>query len=270
LIIDSELASDDLTLDVTSRWRPFPAKGAKLPQILEGVSGSFAIAGNILSKASVPLELVPGLPISGTGRLDTTVRLKDGTLQPGSSYSFDYDSFRIGVLGLTAAGSAKLAGATRSGGDLPRTELTIDLDSFEFLNPEDASVGIQGTGLAVLAAWDGQSLAHWKPATSVDVVLRSATISDVGVVGRRLPVNLGLAVTSGTGTLSARLAVDADRQASGQMELTTQQLRLEARGVPMRADLGVHTTLTRGDLQERRFEIAEATITVDNAMNEAL
>jgi hypothetical protein len=38
----------------------------------------------------------------------------------------------------------------------------------------------------------------------------------------------------------------------------------------MRADLGVHTTLTRGDLQERRFEIAEATITVDNAMNEAL
>jgi len=45
---------------------------------------------------------------------------------------------------------------------------------------------------------------------------------------------------------------------------------LEARGVPMRADLGIHTTLTRGDLQARRFEIAEATITVDNAMNEAL
>ena len=81
LIIDSEVASDDLALDVTSRWRAFPAKGAKLPQILEGASGSFAIAGNIHSKASVPIELVPGLPISGTGRLDTTLRLKDGTLQ---------------------------------------------------------------------------------------------------------------------------------------------------------------------------------------------
>jgi hypothetical protein len=148
--------------------------------------------------------------------------------------------------------------------------VTIDLDSFEFRNPEDASVGIHGSGLAVRAAWDGQSLAHWKPATSVEVELPPATISDVGVVGRLLPVNLGFAVTSGTGTLSARLAVDADRQASGQMDLATQQLRLEARGVPMRADLGIHTTLTRGDLQERRFEIAEATITVDNAMNEAL
>lgn len=101
LIIDSEVASDDLTLDVTSRWRTFPAKGAKLPQILEGVSGSFA---------------------------------------------------------------------------------------------------------------------HWKPATSVEVELPPAEISDVGVVGRLLPVNLGFAVTSGTGTLSARIAVDADRQASGQLE----------------------------------------------------
>jgi hypothetical protein len=270
LIIDSEVASDDLTLDVTSRWQAFPAKGAKLPQILEGVSGSFAIAGNIHSKASVPIELVPGLPISATGRLDTTLRLEDGTLQPDSSYAFTSDGLRVGLLGLTVVGSAKVAGTTRAGDSGPRTEVTIDLDSFEFLNPEDASVGIHGSGLAVRAAWDGQSLAHWKPATSVEVELPPAEISDVGVVGRLLPVNLGFDVTSGTGTLSARLAVDADRQASGQLDLTTQQLRLEARGVPMRADLGIHTTLARGDLQERRFEIAEATITVDNAVNEAL
>jgi hypothetical protein len=98
--------------------------------------------------------------------------------------------------------------------------VTIDLDSFEFLNPEDASVGIHGSGLAVRAAWDGQSLAHWKPATSVEVELPPAEISDVGVVGRLLPVN-GPDVTSGTGTLSAQLAVDADRQASGQLDLTT-------------------------------------------------
>jgi len=270
LIIDSEVASDDLTLDVTSRWRAFPAKGAKLPQILEGVSGSFAIAGDIHTKTSVPIELVPGLPISGTGRLDTTLRLKDGTLQPDSSYAFTSDDLRVGLLGLTAVGSAKVAGTTRAGESDPRTEVTIDLDSFELLNPEDAAVGIHGSGLAVRASWDGQSLAHWKPATSVEVELPPAEISDVGVVGRLLPVNLGFAVTSGTGTLSARLAVDADRQASGQMDLTTQQLRLEARGVPMRADLGVHATLTRGDLQQRRFEIAEATITVDNAVNESL
>ncbi|PWB70549.1 MAG: hypothetical protein C3F15_13800 [Holophagae bacterium] len=268
LIIDSELASDDLALDVTSRWRPFPAKGAKLPQILEGVSGSFAIAGDIHAKASVPIELVPGLPISGTGRLDATLRLKDGTLQPDSSYSVRYDDLRVGVLGLTAAGTAKLAGTTRAGKDGPRTEVAIDLDSFEFLNPEGAAVGIHGSGLTVRAAWDGQSLAHWKPATSVEVELPPATISDVGVVGGLLPVNLGFAVTSGTGTLSARLAVDADRQASGQLDLESQQLRLTARDVPIRADLGVHATLTRGDLVARRFEIAEATVTVDNAQRD--
>jgi len=270
LIIDSEVASDDLSLDVTSRWRAFPAKGAKPPQILGGVSGSFAIAGDIHSGASVPIELVPGLPISGTGRLDTTLRLKDGTLQPDSSYAFASDGLRVGLLGLTAVGSAKVAGTTRAGDSGPRTEVTIDLDSFEFLNPEDAAVGIKGSGLAVRAAWDGQSLAHWKPATSVEVELPPAEISNIGVVGGLLPVNLGFAVTSGTGTLSARIAVDADRQASGQLDLTSQQVRGTARDIPIRADLGVHATLTRGDLQERHFEIAEATVTVDNAVNESL
>jgi hypothetical protein len=268
LTIDSEVASDDLTLDISSLFRPFPAKGAKLPQILGGASGSFAIAGNILSKASVPIELVPGLPISGTGRLDTTLRLKDGTLQPGSSYSFNYDSFRIGVLGLTAAGSAKLAGTTRSGDDQPLTELTIDVDSPQFLSQADESVGVQGTSLSVHAVWDGQSLARWKRARAVELELPPAEIKDMAVIGSLLPPPWGFGLASGTGTLSARLAVDADRQASGQLDLASRQLRVNARGIPMQADLGVHATLTRGDLPGRRFEIAESTITIDNAQRD--
>jgi hypothetical protein len=270
LIVDSEVASDDLTVDASSRWRSFPAKGAKLPQIMGGVSGSFAIAGNIHSKASVPFQLIPGVPISGTGRLDLTLRLKDGMLQPDSSYSFNYDSFRIGLMGLTATGSAKLAGTTRSGDDQPVTELTIDVDSPQFLSPADEAVGVQGTSLSLHALWDGQSLAQWKHATSAEIELPPAEIKNMGVIGQLLPPQLDFGVASGTGTLSARLAVNADRQASGQLDLDSKELRMDTRGVPIRADLGVHAALTRGDLPQRRFEIAEATITIDNAINEGL
>ncbi|HPA80888.1 MAG TPA: hypothetical protein PLS95_08765 [Thermoanaerobaculales bacterium] len=268
LTIDSELASDDLNLDVSSRFRSFPAKGAKLPQILAGASGSFAIAGNIRSKASVPIELVPGLPISGTGRLDITLRLRDGVLQPDSAYTFDYDSFRVGVLGLTAAGSAKLAGTTRSGDNQPVTELTIDVVSPQFLSSADEAVGIEGSSLRLHALWDGQSLAQWKKATFAEIELPSAQIRDISVIGRLLPPQWGFGLASGTGTLSGRLSVDADRQASGQLDLESRQLRVSARGIPMRADLGVHATLTRGDLPGRVFEVAETTITIDDAQRD--
>jgi hypothetical protein len=264
------VASDDLTLDVSSRWRSFPAKGAKLPQILAGVSGSFAIAGDIHAKASVPIHLVPGMPISGTGRLDATIRLKDGTVRPDSSYSFESEDLRVGLLGLTAVGSATVAGTTHAGDNGPRTELAIDLASFEFLGAENASIGVEGSGLAVRAAWDDLSLAEWKPATTVEVEVPPAQIRDISIIDRLLPPQLNLAVESGTGTLSGRVAVDADRKASGQLDLESKELRVRVRDVPIRADLGVHATLTQGDLPEHRFEISEATITVDNAVNEGL
>jgi hypothetical protein len=269
LLIDSEPAIDGLALDIVSRWRAFPAKGAKLAQVLGAASGTFAIAGDIRTKASVPIELVPGMPIWATGRLDTKLLLEDGSLQPGSSYALDSDGFRIGLLGLTAAGSAKVTATTRAAEGRPLTEASIDLDSFSLLDPADASVGVQGSGLAVRATWDGLSLADYRPANSVDVVLPQTEITDVGVLGGLVPPQWGVAVASGTGTVSGRLAVDADRQASGHLDLESTQLRMMARGTPMRADLRIDATLARGDLPQRRFEVPHATVTIENAINEA-
>jgi hypothetical protein len=268
LFLDSEAAIDDLAIDITSRWKPFPAKGAKLPRILGGISGTFAIAGTTRTGASIPIELVPGLPISAAGRFETTLRLADGALQPGSSYSSRSESLRLGLLGLTAAGSARVVGATRATEGRPLTELKVDLDSFSLFDPADATVGVRGSGLAVRATWDGLSLADYKPATSVDVVLPPTEISDVGVFGALLPPPWGLDLSSGTGTVSAHLAVDAERRASGQFDLESTQIRVKTRGTPIRADLGVHATLARGDLKQRRFEVPAATVTIENVVNE--
>jgi len=146
---------------------------------------------------------------------------------------------------------------------------TIDLDSFSLFDPADATVGIQGSGLAVRAAWDGLSLGDYKPATSVEITLPPTEISDVGVFGALLPPPWGLDLASGTGTVSAHLAVDADRQASGRLDLESRQLRVKTRGTPLRADLGIHAALARGDLKQRRFEVPEASVTIENVVNEA-
>ena len=151
----------------------------------------------------------------------------DGALQPGRSYASRSESLRIGLLGLTAAGSARVVGATRATEGRPRSELSVDLDSFSLFDPADATVGVRGSGLAVRATWDGLSLAHWKPATSVEVELPPTEISDVGVFGRLLPWPGASSSRRGPGTVSAHLAVDADRQASGRLDLDHEQLRVE-------------------------------------------
>ncbi len=265
LLIDSEVAIDNLAIDVTSRWRPFPAKGAKLPQILGGISGRVAIAATIRAAAAVPLELVPGLPVKATGRMETTLQLENGALLPGSTYSLTSDDLSVGLLGLTAAGTARLAATTGAGPERPRTDLAIDLESFAIFDPADAAVGVRGAGLAVRASWDGLSLADFRPATAVEITVPPTEISDVGVFGALLPPPWGLDLTAGTGTLSARLAVDAERIANGRFDLESQQLRLKTRGTPMRADLAVHAERARGDLAARRFEVPGATIAIANA-----
>lgn len=264
VVIDGELASADLTLDVDTRWKAFAPKGTKFRQVLGGISGTLAIAGDLFAKASVPVELVPGLPISGTGRLDTTLRLRDGVLQTGSTYSLDSDRFTIGLLGLNAVGSAKVSGST--GGDGAATELNVDLGAFQFVDPGNAVTGVDGSGLTLRAVWDTLSLGESSPPTSVDVELPKAEITDVRVVGQLLPPNDKISIESGTGTVSGRLSVDESESASGKIDLTANDILLEAQGTPLRADLAVHAKLDRGSLRTRAFEVSDTTIKISDVV----
>lgn len=267
LIIDGELASDNLVLDVDSRWRAFPPKGTKLPQVLGGISGTLAIAGDLYAKVSVPVELVPGLPLAGTGHLDTTLRLDDGVLQPGSTYSLESDSFSVGLLGLTAVGSAILSGSTDRSGHSTVTELAVELGDYRFLDPTNSAVGVEGPGLTVRAVWEGLSLAENAAPATVEVDLPPADIRDMGVVGSLLPPQRNLSIDSGTGEVSGRLSVDGSGAAKGHIDLTADDMQLTANGVPMQSDLAVHAKLDSGLLQTREFTVSNTTISVTDTVN---
>lgn len=267
LLIDGELASDNLALDVDSRWRAFPPKGTKLPQVVGGISGTLAIAGDLYARASVPVELVPGLPISGTGHLDTTLHLRDGVPQPGSTYSLTSDTFRVGLLGLTAVGSATLDGSTSRSESTTVTELTVDLGAYQFVDPTDASVGIEGSGLTVRAVWKALSLADRMTPETVDVELPRADIHDVGVLGDLLPPLRNVSIDSGTGSVSGRITVDGSGTAHGQIDVEAQEIEITAQDVPLQADLTVHAQLDRGDLRTRAFDVSDTTVSLANVVD---
>lgn len=262
LVIDSELASDDLTIDASTRWRRFAAKGAKPPEIFGGISGRIAIAGNLHAKASVPIQLVPGLPISGTGHLDTILHLRDGRLMPGSTYSLESERFTVGLLGLTALGSATLTANTSRRESTMVTDLAIDLRSFAFVDPDSSAVGIGGSELMVSATWQDLSLAERTRPSMVEVSLPDARIENVHVLGQLLPPQEAVTIDSGTGTVSGQLSVDGDGTAKGRIDLISDDVRVIANGVPMQADLSIAAHLDRGDLARRTFEISSTTVRV--------
>jgi len=138
LLIDSEVAIDDLALDVSSRWRPFPAKGARLQQILGGISGRVAIACTLRAGrrcrssragAADRGDRPPGDDSPSPGRrAPAWERLDPHFRRPAHR-----------AARLTAAGTARLAATTGAGTETPRTDLAIDLASFALFDPADAA-----------------------------------------------------------------------------------------------------------------------------------
>jgi hypothetical protein len=264
LLIDSEVASDDLDLDVSTRWQPFPPKGAKVPQIVGGVSGSIAIRGNLFEKGAIRARIIPGLTTFGTGALDATLELKRGALQPGSGFTLQSDDFNARVMALDAHGSATVNGATTRKDGTNVTDVLVEFDRFALLDPSSASVGVEGSGLTLDASWSDLVLLGGSLPTSVAIELPRTELRDVRVLAALLPPQENVSIVSGSGEVEGSLAVDESATAIGRVAVEATDIDVIVQDVPMRADLAVDANLREGDLEARRFEVSDTTVSVEN------
>jgi hypothetical protein len=266
LLIDSEVASDDLDLDVSTRWQPFPPKGAKVPQIVGGVSGSIAIRGNLFEKGAIRARIIPGLATFGTGALDATLELKRGALQPGSRFTLKSDNFNARVMALDARGSATVDGATTRKDRASVTDVLVEFGQFALVDPSNASVGVEGSGLTLDASWSDLVLLGGTLPTSVAIELPRTELRDVRVLAALLPPQESVSIVSGSGEVEGSLAVDDSATAVGRVAVDAEDIDLIVRDVPMHADVAVEVNLREGDLEARRFEVSDTTVSVDNVL----
>ena len=266
LLVDSESASENLELRVNSKWRPFPAKGAKLPEIIKGISGNFTIRGNLLPRGSRTATILPGLTARGTGSVDTTLQLEHGVLQPGSSYSLVSEDMNVSIMDLTAIGTAEVSGETTKEDGSAVSNITIEFDDYSMVDPENSDVGVEGSGLTVDVSWVDLALYGGTAPRSAVIVLPRSEIRDVGVLAQLIPPQDTAAIRSGMGQVEANLSVDDAGMASGRMVLDAEAITVDVKGEPLRADLAVRANLHEGDLGAARFAISDTTITLDNVV----
>lgn len=266
LMVDSDVASDDLELVVRSKWQPFPAKGAKLPEIIKGISGDFTIRGNLLARGSRTARIIPGLTANGTGSVNTTLHLENGVLQPDSTYSLLSNDFNVNIMELKAIGTAEVSGATTKQDGANVTDFKIAFDHFSIVDPENSDVGVEGSGLTVDMSWTDLALYGGTAPPSVAIVLPQTEIRDVSVLAQLIPPQSTAAIQSGTGQVEANLSVDEAGMASGRVVLDAKAITVDVKGEPVRADLAIEANLHEGDLAAQRFEISATTIKLDNVV----
>ena len=267
--VGPEVVTDNLSITSDLQFGTFPAKGAKLSDVIGNISGTLFVAGRLGDKAAVSQEITPGITTFGAGTIAANLRFKNGILRAGSEYSLQSDAFHVMIMGLDASGSASVSGDTVKDGGEHLTSLKVAFGDFEFVAPDDDHPAITGTGLEMTARWNGFSVAGTVPASHVEVVVPSAQVHDVSAFNGLIPGDSTLSLQSGTGEVEARLEVK-DRIAVGTLDLVAEEIVLEAKDVPIYGDLEVHASLKEGDLPAKSFDLSGTTIRLDDIVDQEL
>ena len=264
-----EVVTDDLSIKADLRFEPFPAKGARLSDILGGVSGELSVEGDLSEKVAVSHVITPGLSTLGAGTVKASLELKKGIVRAGSEYSLQSEAFHLWVMGLGASGSATVSGKTVKEGGNHVSRMHVDFGDFQFVDPDDSSVDISGTGISLDAEWNGFSITGNVPASSVAFELPAAEIHDVSTFNALIPDDAAFSLDSGTGRVNAKLEIK-ERVATGTLDVVAEEIMLESRGTPLVGDLEVHANLAKGDLQTKRFDPSGTTVRLDKIVNKTL
>jgi hypothetical protein len=247
----------------------FPAKGAKAPDVLGGLSGELKVAGTLGERAAVSRQITPGILVGGAGALDADLKFKRGVLRAGSTYSLQSDHLILGVMQLHADGTATVSGSTAKEDGDHITNVKVEFDDFQFFDPDGVAVDVTGSGLELDARINGLSIGEWVPAEHASLVLPSTQIGDVSVFNALFPDDSTLVFDSGTGDINADLEV-SNRVASGSLDLIADEIVLTTNGTPINGDLEVHAQLAEGDLTTGQFDFSGTTVRVDDIVGEDL
>ena len=267
--VGPEVVTDNLSITGDLQFGTFPAKGAKLSDVIGQISGTLFVAGRLGDRAAVSQEITPGISTFGAGVIAANLTFKKGVVRAGSRYSLQSDAFHVRIMGLDANGSAEVSGETVKKSGEHVTSMEVTFGAFEFVDPDDETADITGTGLELSAQWNGFSLADHVPASHVKIVVPPAQINDISTFNGLIPGESTLSLRSGTGEVEARLEVN-ERIAVGTLDLMAEGIVLETKDVPLYGDLEVHANLAQGDLPAKRFDLSGTTIRLDDIVGEDL
>jgi len=228
-------------------------------QMFRFLSGRAEVEGDVPSLAFLEdyLKKTRWLTLRADGgRIETQLRMRRGRFLPGSRLEARQERLVASTLDYRAEGPGRVIWEV-----LPEEQarLVLAFDDFGVRRGGNRQAHVKGRDLRI-EVLSGEPRFPERELFSpkrIDIAIPAAEVPDLSFYNAYLPGNSGLALTGGSGRMSARLRASAPDWTG------TGDLRLEARGVagrfegrPLRGDLLVRTLIREADFRGKRFDIS--------------
>jgi hypothetical protein len=228
-------------------------------QMFQFVSGRAEVEGDVPSLAFLEeyFRETRWLTLQAeSGRMAANLRMRRGRLLPESRLEVGQERLVASTLDYRAEGPGRVLWEV-----LPEEQarLVLAFDEFGVRRGGNRQPHVRGRDLRMeILGGDPRLAEHvlFSP-RRIDIALPAAEVPDLSFYNSYLPGNSGLALTGGSGRMSATFRAAAPDWTG------TGDLRLEAKGVagrfegrPLRGDLLVRTLIREADFRGKRFDIS--------------
>lgn len=245
------------------RIDPYSPRRLKGMEVFKVTSGRLSLQGQVsnLDFLDVFFRETRWVDLEiGGGKVVADLRLRRGRALPGSRLEAMPERIAVAFLDYRARGDGGVRWwveePAKEGGD-PEGRLSLSLDSFRLHRQGFGKAHVSGRDLRIEAASDEPRFGGLFKPRRVAIDMPHAEVPDLRFYNAYLPKSSGLALTSGSGRMSAHFrAVAPEWIGSGEMRLSARRLGARFEDKSMRGNLEMHTLLRRANLTDKTFDIS--------------
>lgn len=250
---------------------PYSPKHFRGWEVLRFTSGRATLEGQVRSLAFLDVFFREtrwvDLRFAG-GRTTVDFRLRRGKVLPDSRLEARPDDITVAFLDYRAQGDGTVRWWVE-GEKEPEGRVSLDLDRFHIQREGYGRPHVRGQGLHIEAASREPRVGRLFQPRWVEIEMPGAEVPDLRFYNAYLPERSGLALTGGSGRMSARFRAAAPEWiGSGEIRLGARGLGARFEDKRLRGNLEMRTLLRRADLRDKRFDISGTKIDLTDVISQ--
>jgi hypothetical protein len=256
---------------IDGRIDPYSPRELRGWKVLQSTSGRAALEGQVRSLAFLDVLFREtrwvDLRFAG-GRTTADFRLRRGRILPGSRLEARPDRVTVAFLDYRAQGDGTVRWWVEKTEGEPEGRASLDLDRFQIQREAYGRPHVRGRGLQVEAASREPRIGGLFQPKWVTIEMPGAEVPDLRFYNAYLPERSGLALTGGSGRMSARFRAAAPEwMGSGELRLAARGLGARFQEKRLRGNLEMRTLLRRADLRDKRFDISGSKVDLTDVVS---
>ena len=264
LLRAGEVVGENASFKIEASSAPFRPGEDTVREILGGISGAATVVADVESIAALDflLEKPAWLSVSGSGHLETAFRLRRGVVSPGGHLDFAAEQLAARIADWTIEGGGAIAVRLPEGGPQAAV-IDVDFEQFGIRRGEREVAHIQGEGLKVALTAAALDLERGLQDLDLRVDVPPSRV-DFAAYNSYLPKS-PFHIEDGSGTLSSWFEYSEEEASGrGEVDLSVKGASAVAGTLGVGGDLRLHSQVTSGDLDAKRFDISGSSLELRN------